>query len=194
MIALSAWMLAQAIQPTADASQLLTAARAGTAVPVVAGPDAVRWGLFVVGLSFTFVNIPVQTLALEALTGDALAKASSLFLSTKLIFSSIGVAILTTLLVDSTRTRATDLVSQLQALTHGAAANASDPGALAALRAIEAQIAVQAGTGAIQHIFWLIFFGSFALIVLSLALPGRKRQIAAAQVEETPAVTTPVQA
>lgn len=184
---LSAWMLAQTIQPTATASQLIASVQHHTAVPAVAGADDLRWGLLLVGLSFAMVNVPVQTLALEALKGEALAKASSLFLSTKLIFSSIGVAIITTIFVDRTRSQATDLAHQVQALLPGSGLNLRDPQVLAALKAMEAQIPVQAGTWAIQSIFWLIFFGSVALIVLALLLPGRKRQMAAAvQPEEEP--------
>jgi DHA2 family multidrug resistance protein len=189
---LSAWMLAQAIHPTATASQLIAAVQTHTAVPAVAGADDLRWGLLLVGLSFAMINVPVQTLALEALKGEALAKASSLFLSTKLIFSSVGVAIITTLLVDRTRSQATDLAGQFQALLPGSGLNLSDPRALAALRAMEAQVPVQAGTWAIQSIFWLIFWGSLALIVLALLLPGRKRQSSAAQAEETVPVAEPV--
>jgi MFS transporter, DHA2 family, multidrug resistance protein len=183
LAALSAWLLAQTIQPTATASQLLAAVQTQTTVPAVAGPDAVRWWLFLVGLSFTFIAIPAQTLALEALKDEALAKASSLYLATRFIFASIGVAIITTILVDRTRSRATDLASQLHALSQGSGVNPSNPGVAAALRAIAAQIATQAGTWAIQSIFWLILFVSLGLIVLALLLPGRRRQIAAAQPE-----------
>jgi len=127
---------------------------------------------------------PVQTLALEALKGEALAKASSLFLSTRLIFASVGVAIVTTLFIDRTQSRAADLISQGQALIKGVGIDLSNPRVVAALRAIEPQIATQAGTWAVQSIFWLIFFGSLGLIVLALLLPGRKRRGGAAQAEE----------
>lgn len=191
---LSAWLLAQTIQPTATASQLLAAAQAQTAIPAVAGPDALRWGLFLVGLSFAMINVPVQTLALEALQGEALAKASSLFLSTKLIFSSVGVAIITTFFLDRAQSRATDLVNQIQALLPGSGLNLGDPNVAGALRAIEIQqIPVQAATWAIQSIFWLICFGSIALVVLALVLPGRRRKMAEAQTaQETPTVPAPV--
>src|SRR5260370_34471492 len=76
---LSAWLLGQSIQPTADAGQLLDAAQSHATVTAVAGPDALRWGLLLVGLSFTFIAIPAQTLMLEALKGEALATSSSLF-------------------------------------------------------------------------------------------------------------------
>ncbi len=184
---LSAWMLAQAIHPTATASQLIASVQARAAVPAVASADDLRWGLLLVGLSFAMVNVPVQTLALEALKGEALAKASSLFLSTKLIFSSIGVAIITTIFVDRAQSQATDLAHQVQALLPGSGLNLSDSQAQTALQATQAQIPVQAGTSAIQSIFWMIFFGSLALIVLALLLPGRKRQeVPAAQPEAEP--------
>jgi hypothetical protein len=183
----SAWLLAQTIQPTANASQLLAAARTQTVTPAVAGPEALRWGLFLVGLSVTFVSIPAQTLALEALTGEALAKASSLFLATKLIFSSVGVAVVTTLLIDRTRSRATALVQQLHALAPGGGrTDPTDPRVAAALRALEGQVAAQAGAWAIQSIFWLTCAGSLGLIVLAVLLPGRQRRqrpVTAAQAE-----------
>ena len=190
--AVSSWLLAHTIQPTATASQLLAAAQTHSVVAPVASAEDVRWWLFLVGLSFTFMNIPVQTLALEALTGEALAKASSLFLSTKLIFSSVGVAILTTLLVSFTRSRASDLVGQLRAQAQGAGVNLHDPQVAAALRALMAQVGVQAGTWAIQDIFWLIFYGSLGLVALALILPGRRRTVAGAQAGTEPAQTASV--
>ncbi|MGZ6391934.1 MAG: DHA2 family efflux MFS transporter permease subunit, partial [Ktedonobacterales bacterium] len=157
LLTVSAWLLANDIQPTADAGQIFAAIQRQATIPASAGPDAVRWWLLILGMGFAVVSISVQTLALEALKGDALAKASSLMLSTKLIFSSIGVAIITTVLEESTRSRATDLVTQLRALSQGAGLNPSDPRVAAALRAIQAQIVAQSGTWAIHNIFSLIF-------------------------------------
>lgn len=181
--AFAAWLLARTILPTADAHQLLASVSSGTAIPAIAGPDALLWGLFAVGLSFTFIQIPVQTLALEALTGDALDKASSLLISTKLIFSSIGVAILTTIFVDVTRSRATDLAHQVQGLLPQSGINPADPQMAAALHGLAAQIGTQAGTWAVQSIFWVIFYVSLGMIVLALALPGRRRAQRAAPAE-----------
>ncbi|HEV2237107.1 MAG TPA: DHA2 family efflux MFS transporter permease subunit [Ktedonobacterales bacterium] len=172
----SAWVLAQSVQPTAGAAELLAAARAHAPVPALAGPELLRWRLFFVGLSFTFIGIPVQTLALESLSGAALAKATSLFTSTKLVFSSVGVAIVTTLLIDRTASRATTLAQQLHALAPGAGTDPGDPRVAAALRALEAQMAAQAGTWAIQGIFWLMCLGSLALIPLCLLLPGYRHR------------------
>jgi hypothetical protein len=190
LMLVSAWLLAQTVQPTATAGQLLAAVQTGKSIPSVAGADALRWGQFLVGLGFAMVNVPVQTLALEELKGEALAKASSLFLSTKFIFSSIGVAIITTIFVYRTQSQATSLVSQVQALLPGSGLNLRNPAVLAALRALEArQIPVQAATGAIQSIFWLIFFGSIALILLALLLPGRKPRATEAQAQAEPTLT-----
>lgn len=193
MLVVSAWLLAQTIQPTATASQLVAVVESGRAVPSVAGADALRWGMFLVGLGFAMVNVPVQTLALEALKGEALAKASSLFLSTKFIFSSIGVAIITTIFLDRAQQQGTDLASQAQALLPGSGLNLGDPKVVAALRAVEAQqIPVQAATGAIQSIFWLIFFGSIALVALALLLPGRKPKAAEAAASEAEPVAASI--
>jgi DHA2 family multidrug resistance protein len=177
--AVSAWRFAEAIHATADAGQIFASAQTQATFPAVAGPDDLRWWMFILGMGFVMVGISVQTLALEALKGEALAKASSLTLATKLMFSSIGVAILTTILVDRTESRATALATQLQALAQSSGAA---PGGLAD-PALQAQIATQAGTWAIQGIFWLIFFGSFGLLALALALPGRRRHRAAARAE-----------
>jgi hypothetical protein len=145
-----------------------------------------RWRLFLVGLSSTLISIPAQTLALEALTGKALTKASSLALSTKLIFSSIGVAVMTTLLIDRTRGRAVELTQHWQALVPGAKADPRDPHVLGVL---EGQIAAQSGAWAIHNIFWLICVGSVGLLAIALLLPGRRRQL-----ESRPVVTHHVEA
>jgi hypothetical protein len=186
--ALSAWMLIQAIHPTADANQLLATLQTQTAVPLVAGPDDLRWGMFLVGLSFAMVGVATQTLALEALKGEALAKASSLLLSTKFIFSSIGVAVLTTFFVNNTRSRASDLSNQLSSLGQGAGGSSSDPNVVMALQKIALQIAVQSATWAIQNIFWFTGFGSLALVLLALTLPGRQRQVKIVVEAESPAI------
>jgi hypothetical protein len=190
----SAGLLAQVIQPTADAARLLAAARTQAPVPALSGPDALRWRLFLVGMSSTLISIPAQTLALEALTGHALAKASSLVLSTKLVCSSVGAAVMTTLLLDRTHGRAAALVQQMQALAPGTAgagtAPTSDPRFTGMVRTLEGLVAPQAGASALQSIFWLTCIGSLGLLAFALLLPGRRRwrqdrphPVAIAQVE-----------
>lgn len=194
----SAWLLTQIIHATANGRQILASVQTHAPIPATASPDDVRWPLLILGIGITMFAISVQTLALEALKGEALAKASSLVMSTKFIFSSIGVAILTTVLVDRTRSQATDLIGQLRAAA-GQGAGALDPTnpVLApVIRAIQAQVGTQAGTAAIQSIFWLVFFGSFIILGISLLLPGRNRAMAAPETAEAtkdePAVPTTV--
>ncbi len=55
--------------------------------------------LFLRGIGFGWSNLPLQTVALASITGRALPKASSLFQATGQVFSSIGVSIMSTLLV-----------------------------------------------------------------------------------------------
>lgn len=174
---LSAWLLTQIIHTTANGRQILAAVTTHAAIPPTAGAEDVRWPLLILGIGFAMIAVSVQTLALEALKGEALAKASSLVVSTKFIFSSIGVAILTTVLVGRTRFFATDLAHQLQAAAGrgGGALDPSNPAVAPILKAIETQIGSQAGVAAIQNIFWLIFFGSFIILAMSLLLPGRNR-------------------
>jgi DHA2 family multidrug resistance protein len=194
----SAWLLTQIIHATANGRQILASVQTHAPIPATASAEDVRWPLLILGIGITMFAISVQTLALEALTGEALAKASSLVMSTKFIFSSIGVAILTTVLVDRTRSQATDLIGQLRAAA-GQGAGALDPTnpALApVIRTIQAQVGTQAGTAAIQSIFWLVFFGSFIILGISLLLPGRNRAVAAPETveatEDAPTVPTTV--
>jgi DHA2 family multidrug resistance protein len=172
----SAWWLTQIVHATADGRQILASIQTHAALPATAGADEVRWPLLLIGIGFAMIAVTVQTLALEALKGEALAKATSLVMSTKFIFSSVGVAILTTVLVSRTRAQVTDLLHQIQAFA-GQAVGALDPNN-PLVHAIQAQIGIQAGTAAIQDIFWMIFFGSFILLAMSLLLPGRNRPMA----------------
>ena len=172
----TAWWLTRIIHATADARQILASVQTHAVIPPIAGADDVRWPLLLIGIGVAMISLTVQTLALEALKGEALSKATSLVLSTKLIFSSVGVAILTTVLVSRTRAQATDLIHQLQALAGQAVGGLGSNNPVA--RVIEAQIGAQAGAAAVQDIFWMIFFGSFILLALSLLLPGRNRPMA----------------
>jgi EmrB/QacA subfamily drug resistance transporter len=183
LVVVSAWLLAQAIHPTADASQIFAAVGTQTPIAPLTGPEELRWLLALFGVSFSMVGIPAQTLALEALTGEELAKASSLVISTRLIFSSVGVAIITTLLVDQMRSHFSALMRQLQALaprTAGRPQTHINP-------QLAAQVAAQVGAAAIQNIFWLICIGTSGLIAIALFLPGRRRQERPAGAQPAPA-------
>ena len=172
----TAWWLTQIIHATADGQQILASIQTHAAIPPTAGADDVRWPLLILGTGVAMIGISVQTLALEAQKGEALAKASSLVQSTKFIFSSVGVAILTTVLVSRTHAQATILIHQIEALAGQAAGAFGSDNPIA--RVIQAQIGTQAGAAAVQDIFWMIFFGSFILLAMSLLLPGRNRPMA----------------
>lgn len=78
------------------------------------------------GLGFGWGSFPVQTLALQAITGRALPKASSLFNVTAQIFSSVGIAVLTTIFVTQT---ANNVPTQAQISALAAQAAAQQPAA-----------------------------------------------------------------
>src|SRR5258708_6971987 len=58
--------------------------------------------LALLGLSTTIIMVPTQTLALQALSGEALNKATSLVNATKLLWASIGSAALVTAYIQYT--------------------------------------------------------------------------------------------
>ncbi len=135
--------------------------------PSTSGWDMLPW-LVLRGLGFGMSLIPVQTRALEAVSGPALAKASSLFNVTRQIASSIGVAAVVTLFVQRS---AVHMASLQTSLPPGSTPDLSSPAAQAAL----AQMAAQAGTSATNDVFMYVTWGCAILLLLSLVLPGRSR-------------------
>jgi len=113
------------------------------------------------GFGFGFSGIPVQTLALQAITGRALPKASSLFTASRQIASSIGIAIITTLFVQQTASHAQSIISS---------GSVTDP----------AQIAVQAGTSGINDVFLFVTVSTALILLLIWFLPSQAAQSAAA--------------
>jgi EmrB/QacA subfamily drug resistance transporter len=151
-LALSSWQLSQ-----------LTPATDGIAM--------MPW-LAVRGLGFGFANIPVQTLALQQITGPALPRASSLFTVTRQIFSSIGVAVITTLFVQQTAQHAAALTATLPP---GSTPDPTNPAFVAA----RDHLLAQAGTAAVNDVFVLVTIGTLAVIALAFVLPDNIRQPAA---------------
>lgn len=123
--------------------------------------------LALVGLSTTLILVPTQTLALEALSGEALNKATSLVNATKLLMASIGSAILVTAYIQSTVTHASRLAATLPA------AVLAPPSSTQAL-ASRAQIAAQAATSGMTDVFTLLLWSTLALVIVALFLPGRR--------------------
>ncbi len=118
------------------------------------------------GFGFGLVAIPVQTLALQAITGAALPKASSLFNATRQIASAIGIAVLTTLFVQQSASHGTELRNQL-----ATGANAARP----SQQTID-NLAAQAGTQGMNDVFMFVTIGSIFMLLLCLALPGNRRK------------------
>jgi DHA2 family multidrug resistance protein len=106
------------------------------------------------GIGFGWSVFPLQTLALSAIVGRALPKASSLYNATRQIFSSIGIAMLSTLFVE-------ELVKQ-QPLAQQAAAAGQIPAN---------QVVLAAGVNAISHVFLIATVITAIAIVLVFLMP-----------------------
>lgn len=135
--------------------------------------------LALVGLGTTLVLLPTQTLALQALSGEALNKATSLVNAMKLLWASIGSAALVTAYIQFTLDHATRLEEALPAALR---AHPTSPQALAA----RAGLAAQAATSGMVDVFTLLLWGALALIVVALFLPGRRADAAAAGLSTPP--------
>ncbi len=109
------------------------------------------------GLGFGWSNLPLQTVSLSEITGRALPKASSLFNATAQIFSSIGIAVLSTLFIQGATDRATNLASQARA------ANTAPP----------ADLAIQAGVGAFHYVFLIVAVGTALAALTGFFLPNK---------------------
>ncbi len=136
------------------------------------------------GFGLGITMMPVQTLALQTLSGPALAKATSLFNVTRQISSSIATAIIITLLVQQNTSHFTQLRDEaLKNLPAGVTPDPNSPQAQEAFR----QLAAQAGTAANNDLFFYLAVGTALVALLALALPNRKKQFeqsAAAEGEE----------
>ena len=120
--------------------------------------------LFLRGIGFGWSNLPLQTVGLGSITGRALGKATSLYNASAQIFSSIGTAAVTTILVQRTTSHASALVQRAAATGLPPAAN----------------LGLIAGTDAVSDVFKLLTVGTGVAVVVSLLLPKQslKQQLA----------------
>lgn len=120
--------------------------------------------LFLRGIGFGWSNLPLQTVGLGAITGRALGKATSLYNATAQIFSSIGTALVTSILVQRVTLHASDLARS------AAASGARPPANLAPL----------AGTAAVSDVFKLLTIGTLVAAAIAVLLPRQslKQQLA----------------
>ncbi len=166
------------------------------------------------GFGFGSTGFPLQTLALAAITGRALPKASSLYNVTSQIFSSIGIAVLSTLFVQQTTVHLpppaqieqirTSVQQQLipnfltahPGLTQATIQSSPD---FAALQkqigdAVSARIVSTAGVPALNDVFFIVTIAMVVLFFLSFfVLPNKIPQKASgdpaeSQSEHRPAV------
>ncbi len=154
----------------------------GHLTPTVSGLSLVPWNVLL-GFGLGLTIIPSQTLALQTLSGTALAKGSSLYAVTRQITSSIGTAIITSLLVQQTISHMAALQSQLPVGTP------PDPRSPQVT-----QMMAQAGTSANNDVFTILAIATGVLFFVALLLPGRKKlaEINAAQTQENQEAIAPL--
>ncbi len=109
------------------------------------------------GIGFGWGGLPLQTVALGAITGRALPKASSLYNATAQVFSSIGIAVLSTLFLGDVTDRGAELAARAQA------AGVAPP----------SDLALRAGAEAMSQVFTLLTIGTAVTTLLCLLLPRR---------------------
>jgi DHA2 family multidrug resistance protein len=113
------------------------------------------------GLGFGFAYVPVQTRALQEVTGPALSKASSLLSVVRQIFSTLGTSITSTTFLQQTTLHLNELSPN------------SPTGSKPTLSELQQAVAT-AGTSAVNDVFFLVLMGSILIFLLALALPRQK--------------------
>ena len=149
------------IGPRATVSLGMILLTASSALMVRLGPESdARFLipiLIVRGLGFGWAIVPLQTLALSSVTGRALPKATSLYNATGQIFTSIGVSVLATLLVQHTAGHAAGLAVAARA------AGAFPP----------PDLRLRAGAGAMDDVFLIITVVTGLAAIVGLLLPAQ---------------------
>ncbi|MDQ3326929.1 MAG: multidrug efflux MFS transporter [Chloroflexota bacterium] len=151
-------------------------------------PNITAWGLmpilFLRGVGFGWGGLPLQTLALSAVTGRALPKASSLYNATAQIFSSIGVAVVSTVFIQGTASEAAEIAGRAQT------AGTPPPRDLPLL----------AAAASMSDVFWLLTIATGLIVLVALFLPRRSlkqeqtaRAAAAAHPTTEPARLSPTE-
>jgi hypothetical protein len=153
-------------------------------IPTSGGPQMWPW-LTIVGLGVALTLFPLQTLAMQRITGAALARAASLYAAGRLVMASMGGAVLATLFVQQATYHGNALKAPaLGDLPTGVTLttlNLTSPKVQAAIQ----QLAAQAGTLALNDVFAYIAACSLLVLLLTLALPGRRVQVAEREMAES---------
>lgn len=141
-----------------------------------AGTDLTIW-LALRGFGLGLTNAPLQTLALSVVSNQAMARASSLVNVTRMVFSSIGVAALTTLLTQRSKFHGEDFTQTTAGqdiIANCTAAAGADT------QALQECIAQHATTLGLNDTFWFVLISSIVCLVFALLL-GRDPAIEAAR-------------
>ncbi len=140
--------------------------------PETDGVALMPW-LILRGLALGLIAIPVQTLAMQKITGLALTKANSLFSVIRQVAQSVGNAVVISLFAQQTLQHATTLREQaLKALPAGVTPDPNSP----QFAAIRDKLGAQAGTAGVNDVFGILIAGVILIMLLALALPNRKKQ------------------
>ncbi len=115
--------------------------------------DLTPW-LFLRGIGFTLTFVPIQTLSVFTLNGEALAKATSMFSVGRQIFSSAGTAAVITVFTQQTASNYTPIAGTQEQVRAGFA---------------------QAQTTAVNDVFGLITIGTVLILLMAVVLlPSKK--------------------
>lgn len=142
--------------------------------------QSLQFWLILSGLGLSIASTPLNTLVLSVVSNTALARASSLVNATRLVFSAMGVALLTTYLIQRATVHAQAMVAALhtQPLTGTAAACARE--ARVDLSTLQNCIRLQAAVMGFNDSFMLVLVVSGLCVILSLFL-GRDPALEAAK-------------
>jgi EmrB/QacA subfamily drug resistance transporter len=159
-----------------------------------AGPDTDAWSLapwlMLRGAGFGIAGIPVQNLALSAVSNVAMARASSLFNVTRQIWSAVGVAGLSSYLTSRATMRVAEVAVQARSGTGVAGACVSaNPAHVSFVRACLARLVT---AEALNDAFVVVVVLSLATMLLSVSV-GQDPSVRAARVAKSRGETTPVE-
>lgn len=113
--------------------------------------------LFVRGIAFGWGGLPLQTVAIARLPARELPQASSLYNATAQVFSSIGITLVTTLLVQR-------IAENGARIARAAVAVGQQP---------PANLALLAGTQAMRDVFLVLGIGTALVILVGFLLPAK---------------------
>jgi hypothetical protein len=141
---------------------------------------SVQVWLIIRGLGLGLLNTPLQTLALSVVSNKAMARASSLVNVTRMVFSALGVSVLTTYLTQQTVAHANNVVAALHTLPLTGVAATCVATAGRNVSALKVCIGQNATTMGLNDTFLLVLIVCAVCAVLALFV-GRDPAIEAAK-------------